>query len=55
MRARVAQVVVEDDPERLALVAEAAGDLIEAGGIDELVTRAGERRVTVTFAPGDAP
>ena len=25
------------------------------GGIVELATRAGERRVTVTFAPGDAP
>ncbi len=41
MRAPVKRLVVVDEPERLALLAEAEGDLREAGGVIELVTRPG--------------
>jgi valyl-tRNA synthetase len=57
MRAPVARLTVVDDPQRLALLAEAEGDLREAGGVVELVTRPGPPQVVVELAqdgPGDA-
>jgi len=53
MRATVARLVVVDDPERLALLAEAEGDLREAGGVVELVTRPGPAEVIVELATGE--
>ena len=50
MRATVARLTVVDDPERLALLAEAEGDVREAGGVVELVTRPGPPDVTVELA-----
>ena len=50
MRASVARLVVRDSPERLALLAEAEGDLREAGGVIELVTRPGPPHVHVELA-----
>ncbi|HUI02471.1 MAG TPA: valine--tRNA ligase [Acidimicrobiales bacterium] len=55
MRTRVARVVVQDDPGRLALLGQAAADLVQAGGIDELVTLPGARTVTVTVGAAEAP
>jgi valyl-tRNA synthetase len=51
MRAPVAQLVVVDDPLRLALLAEAEGDLREAGGVVKLVTQPGPPEVRVELAP----
>jgi valyl-tRNA synthetase len=53
MRATVARLTVTDDPLRLALLAEAEGDLREAGGIVELVTRPGAPDVVVELAEED--
>ena len=50
MRASVARVTVVDSPQRLALLARAEGDLREAGGVVELVTRPGPPEVTVELA-----
>jgi valyl-tRNA synthetase len=50
MRARVARLTVVDEPQRLALLAEAAGDLRDAGGVDELVTVPGPSEVIVELA-----
>jgi valyl-tRNA synthetase len=47
MRAAVARLTVVDDAERLGLLAEAEGDLREAGGVVELVTRPGPPEVVV--------
>jgi valyl-tRNA synthetase len=47
MRAAVARLTVVDDVERLGLLAEAEGDLREAGGVVELVTRPGPPEVVV--------
>jgi len=54
MRATVARLVVVDDPERLALLAEAEGDLREAGGVLELATRPGPPEVVVELAVDEA-
>jgi len=54
MRAPVARLTVVDDAERLALLAEAEGDLREAGGVVELVTRPGPPEVVVELAVADA-
>jgi len=54
MRATVAHLVVVDDPERLALLAEAEGDLREAGGVLELTTRPGPAAVHVELAAAEA-
>jgi valyl-tRNA synthetase len=53
MRATVARLTVVDDPERLELLGEAEGDLREAGGIVELVTRPGPPEVIVELAEQD--
>jgi valyl-tRNA synthetase len=50
MRAAVARLTVVDDPARLALLAEAEGDLREAGGVVELVTRPGDPEIMVELA-----
>ena len=50
MRTTVARLTVVDDPERLALLAEAEGDLREAGGVLELTTRPGPPEVIVELA-----
>jgi len=50
MRASVTRLTVVDSPQRLALLAQAEGDLREAGGIVELVTRPGPPEVTVELA-----
>ncbi len=50
MRAPVARLVVVDSPQRLALLAEGEGDLREAGGVLELVTRPGEPAIEVELA-----
>jgi valyl-tRNA synthetase len=52
-RAPVARLRVVDDPERLALLAEAEGDLREAGGVAELVMAPGPPEVTVELAEED--
>jgi hypothetical protein len=52
-RAPVARLRVVDDPERLALLAEAEGDLREAGGVVELVMEPGPPEVTVELAEDD--
>ncbi|HUO48161.1 MAG TPA: class I tRNA ligase family protein, partial [Acidimicrobiales bacterium] len=51
MRATVARLTVTDDAARLALLAEAEGDLREAGGIVEFVTRPGDPDIAVELAP----
>jgi len=51
MRAPVARVTVTDSAERLALLAQAAGDVCEAGGVAELVTGEGPPEVTVELGP----
>jgi valyl-tRNA synthetase len=53
MRAPVERLVVVDDPERLALLAQAEGDLREAGGVVELLTRPGPPEVIVELAGVD--
>jgi valyl-tRNA synthetase len=53
MRAPVARLTVVDDPERLAVLAEAEGDLREAGGVVELVTRPGRPEVIVELAEAE--
>ena len=55
MRAPVARLTVVDDPERLALLAEAEGDLREAGGVVDLLTRPGPPDVIVELARDDEP
>ena len=50
MRATVSRLTVVDSAERLALLAQAEGDLREAGGVVELVTSPGEADVTVELA-----
>jgi valyl-tRNA synthetase len=55
MRAPVARLTVVDDPERLALLAEAEGDLREAGGVVDLLTRPGPPDVVVELARDDEP
>jgi hypothetical protein len=51
MRARVARCIVVDTPARLADLARAQGDLLDAGGIDDLVLQEGEvPSVTVELA-----
>jgi valyl-tRNA synthetase len=50
MRVPVERLTVTDTSERLALLALAEGDLREAGGVVELVTRPGERAVEVVLA-----
>jgi valyl-tRNA synthetase len=47
MRAPVARLTVIDDPARLALLGQAEGDLRDAGGIVDLVTRPGPAEVIV--------
>ncbi|HXP32593.1 MAG TPA: valine--tRNA ligase [Acidimicrobiales bacterium] len=54
MRAAVNRLTVVDDPERLALLAEAEGDLREAGGVVELVTRPGPPEIVVELTPDRA-
>ena len=51
MRARVALLKVTGPPETLAAVEAARGDIVDAGGVDELVVGAGDAlSVTVTLA-----
>jgi len=50
MRASVARLVVVDEPSRLELLASAEEDLRQAGGVVELVTRAGPPAVEVELA-----
>ena len=50
MRAPVARLTVVDDPARLARLEAARSDLCDAGGILELVTRAGPTEVIVELA-----
>ncbi len=47
MRAPVARLTVVDDPDRLALLAQAEGDLRDAGGVLDLITRSGPPEVIV--------
>ncbi|MGA2521851.1 MAG: valine--tRNA ligase [Acidimicrobiales bacterium] len=47
MRATVNRLVVTDDPGRLSVLAEAASDLCQAGGVTELVTRPGPAAIEV--------
>jgi valyl-tRNA synthetase len=54
MRASVRRLIVVDDPARLALLADAEGDLRDAGGVLELVTRAGPPEVIVELAVEDS-
>jgi valyl-tRNA synthetase len=54
MRAPVAKLTVIDDPARLALLAQAEGDLRDAGGIVELETRAGAPDVIVELGDQEA-
>jgi valyl-tRNA synthetase len=51
MRATVQTLTVVDDPERLALLAQAEADVREAGGVVELVMRPGPPEVIVELAP----
>ena len=53
MRAPVTRLVVSDTPERLALLAQAADDICDAGGVAELVTRQGEPAIEVELAPDE--
>ncbi|HEY5251274.1 MAG TPA: class I tRNA ligase family protein, partial [Acidimicrobiales bacterium] len=53
MRAPVARLTVVDQPERLALLAQAESDLRDAGGIVELETRTGGADVTVELGQDD--
>ncbi len=55
MRAPVARLVVVDSPERLSLLAEAEGDLREAGGVVELLTRPGAEPEVVVELADDPP
>jgi valyl-tRNA synthetase len=59
MRARVALLKVTGPPETLAAVEAARGDIVDAGGVDELVISTGdELSVTVVLADdqmGDSP
>ena len=51
MRARVALLTVSGPPETLVAVEAARGDIVDAGGVDELVVSAGDAlSVTVTLA-----
>jgi valyl-tRNA synthetase len=50
MRAPVARLTVRGDAERLALLAAAGEDLIDAGGVEELVTAVGDPDVRVELA-----
>ena len=51
MRARVAVLTVEGPPSTLAAVEAARSDIIDAGGVDDLVLRqAAELSVSVTLA-----
>ena len=51
MRARVARLTVSGPPETLAAVAGARGDIVDAGGVDELLTEEGDTfSVTVVLA-----
>ena len=53
MRAPVARLAVTDTPERLALLAEVADDVCQAGAVAEMVTAEGEPAVQVVLAePG---
>jgi valyl-tRNA synthetase len=53
MRAPVARLIVVDDPARLALLAQAEGDLRDAGGIVELITTSGPPSVIVELGEED--
>jgi valyl-tRNA synthetase len=53
-RAPVARLSVVDDPQRLALLAQAESDLRQAGGVVELVMAPGPPDVTVELAGDDA-
>jgi valyl-tRNA synthetase len=55
MRSRVALLTVTDSEERIQALDRARGDLIDAGGIDELITRHGEASVVVDLAPENEP
>jgi valyl-tRNA synthetase len=50
MRSEVARLTVIDDPARLALLEAAAGDLLQAGGVLELVPEVGPPQVRVELA-----
>ena len=50
MRATVARLTVVDDPARLAVLAMVEGDVHDAGGVLDLVTRPGEAEVVVELA-----
>ena len=50
MRSRVARLEVVDRPERLVALRAARDDLVDAGGVDELVLREGEPGIAVTLA-----
>ncbi len=51
MRARVALLTVTGPPETLVAVEAARGDIVDAGGVDELVVGAGDAlSVQVTLA-----
>ncbi|HXQ60429.1 MAG TPA: valine--tRNA ligase [Acidimicrobiales bacterium] len=54
MRTPVARLTVVDDPARLALLAQAEGDLRDAGGIVDLVMMAGATGVTVELGEDDS-
>ncbi len=51
MRARVARLTVTGDAERLGLLALVRQDLVDAGGVDEVVATEGPASVTVELAP----
>jgi hypothetical protein len=54
MRARVARLIVSGPPDVLAAVEAARRDLIDAGGVDELVLEDGpELAVTVELAENE--
>ncbi len=54
MRAPVGRLEVTDDPERLALLAEADGDLRQAGTVADLVMRPGPAAVHVELDPPES-
>ena len=54
MRAPVARLTVMDEPGRLALLAQAESDLRDAGGVVELVMRAGAPDVVVELGEEEA-
>ena len=54
MRARVALLTVTGPPDTLAAVEAARGDIVDAGGVDELVTRRADALAVVVKLADEA-